>query len=515
MHDEEFQVRKQQLDQGWLGALDQEGLVLDETVLVRTPRTRNVSLFRCQGMGLQEGQRVVVETERGTTEGVVLESPANRWVQIKVVRRVVRPLDRPPEGWQAQRYIEREKLARSSCHELLKRMKLDMKLVDVEHVWWENRTVFYFVAEGRVDFRDMVKELSRNLRCRIEMRQVGPRDETKMLQGYGRCGREHCCSNYLTEFHSVRTKMAKEQGIVVNQDKITGHCRKLLCCLAYERETYAALREEMPAVGSRVETPDGKGKVIELHVIRGGVKVLLEDGNGFREFPRDKVRSLDAAAVAAQASARGDIGPEDAALQELEDNGAPPGNAVIVEGDASNEVADGRPQAEADRLHRGNPFRNSRGRGPQQAGERGDSRHGDRHDTRQPGRGDSRTGDRPQSRPGDRGDRRPEHRSERMRPPATPDRPDQPVDASGPQAPGMAAEGAEVHSAGERTGRRRRRRRRGGGGEGGQHQGGSGPAQGQMEGDRSADGGWAGGPDDDGPGVGSSGDPGKDPSESA
>ncbi|MBM4354786.1 MAG: hypothetical protein FJ109_13525 [Deltaproteobacteria bacterium] len=501
MHDEEFQVRKQQLDQGWAGALDQEGMSLEEAVLVRAIRSRRVSLYRCGGMELGPGQRVVVETERGTTEGLVLERPTTRWVQLTVVRRVVRPLDRPPEGWQAQRYQERENQAKVSCRGLMARLRLDMKLVEVEYVWWENRTVFYFVAEGRVDFRDMVKELSRNLRCRIEMRQVGPRDETKMLQGYGRCGREHCCSAYLSEFHSVRTKMAKEQGIVVNQDKITGHCRKLLCCLAYERDTYSALRQEMPAMGSRVETPDGKGKIVELHVIRGGIKVLLDDGGGAKEFPRDKVRPLDGFGGGdGQVPGALDGGGDDAALRELEDDGSRPREVVVVEDEGRYDGAHDRQGGPEDRRHhdrttRGPQDRGRRGRGPH---ERGEHRPSDRSDSGGDDRRDRRGGNGRGSRPHERGERRP---------------PD--LQGSGPEAPsdhppdwqeeptGAAPEehatllpavtaGEGAGQVPERTGRRRRRRRRGGGGGQGQH----GPDAPPKPNQGNDDGGWDGGPEE-------------------
>ena len=480
MHDEEFQVRRQGLDQEWLTSMEQEGMTLEDAVLVRTVRTRKVLLYRCEGMALEPGHKVVVETERGTTEGVVMEAPARRWVQVKTVRRVVRPIDRPPEGWQAQRYQEREKQARSACIELLTRLKLDMKLVDVELVWWENRTVFYFVAEGRVDFRDMVKELSRNLRCRIEMRQVGPRDETKMLRGYGRCGREHCCSNYLSEFHSVRTKMAKEQGIVVNQDKITGHCRKLLCCLAYERDTYAALREEMLPVGSRVETPDGKGKIVELHVIRGGIKVLLDDGGGFREFPKDKVRLLDSDGMPVGPMPGAVDGSEDGALGDLEDDGNQPREIVVVEdGDAGCGEPGSRPAAaggpEGDRGgDRGRP----RDRGEQRHGERRDGRPGDRGEPGRDGRSDVGGAGRPEVGGGERRSPALGELLNRLKgdggsgqAPSSGDLGseveiegallDSPVDGSDHGQPPEGGEGPGVGQ--ERTGRRRRRRRRGGG----------------------------------------------------
>lgn len=286
MPDREFRRFKHRLDQTFFERFERGGKQFFNMVQVRSDRTRKVAwYYHDDELPVGPDLAVVVETERGTGQGVVLSATEKRLVSPKGARKVLRRLDDPQNRWQQSRSDERQQRARTVCEQLAAQMRLQMKIVDVEFVPWENRSVFFFASDGRIDFRDLVKELSRNLRCRIEMRQIGPRDETKMVGGLGRCGREHCCSTHLTEFRSVRTKMAKEQGLVVNQEKITGNCRKLLCCLGYERETYAALREDMPRVGSMVQTPDGLGRVAELHIMRQAVKIRLSEGNAPREYP--------------------------------------------------------------------------------------------------------------------------------------------------------------------------------------------------------------------------------------
>lgn len=277
--------------------MDSEPLESGRTILnlvqIRIDRTRKVGWHIVEGIPLSPGNQVVVETERGTAGGEVLSVASKRWVSKKRHRRVLRLQEQMPRRRYQERFDQREGEAQKTCSDLVKHLRLNMKVVDVEYVHWENRTIFYFVSEGRVDFRELVKELSRNLRCRIEMRQIGPRDETKMLGGLGRCGREHCCATFLTEFQSVRTKMAKEQGLVVNQEKITGHCRKLLCCLAYERDTYAEMRTSLPPLGTILETADGPAKVIELLVIRQEVKTIIRGVDGFRVFSVDVLSQDD------------------------------------------------------------------------------------------------------------------------------------------------------------------------------------------------------------------------------
>jgi cell fate regulator YaaT (PSP1 superfamily) len=286
MPDREYKFCKTTMDKTWFDLEAKGKKTILRMVQVRSERTRKIAWYRhADDLHLWPGDQVVMETERGTTLGVVRSIPAKRWTVARDLQSVLRKVDKNSSSWQEARTVERQDKAASICRELAAGLKLDMKLIDVEYVPWENRTVFYFVAEGRVDFRELVKELSRSLRCRIEMRQIGPRDETKIVGGAGRCGRDHCCTSYLTEFRSVRTKMAKEQGLVVNQEKITGHCRKLLCCLAYEREVYSRLKEDMPRIGVCVKTIKGIAHVVEVHLMRQLIKVRLDEAGTVVEYP--------------------------------------------------------------------------------------------------------------------------------------------------------------------------------------------------------------------------------------
>ena len=282
MYDTEIKRWVQQCEGDSTELPDTSGKTICNVVQVKTDRTRKISLYRHEDLILRPRDRVVVETDRGSSGGTIVGFPSKRWVSTRGLKAVLRHLEEGADDYQQRRYEDREQNARSSCIQLVQQHALGMKVVDVEYVHWENRTIFYFVAEGRVDFRELVKDLSRTLRCRIEMRQIGPRDETKMLGGMGRCGRSHCCSNHLNEFRSVRTKMAKEQGLVVNQEKITGHCRKLLCCLAYEKEVYSTLKKTLPKLGSVVETKEGLGKVVELQPLRQAVRVHLKETGAYK-----------------------------------------------------------------------------------------------------------------------------------------------------------------------------------------------------------------------------------------
>ncbi len=308
MEDQEFRTTRKKIEALAAAAGDSDERKLHNLVQVKTDRTRKIGWYRHDDLQLLPGDRVVVETERGTAGGVILTHPTKKAISSRGLRNVLRLMPGASKDWQQQRTQERESNAREVCVSLVKRYHLDMKLVETEYVPWENRTIFYFTADGRIDFRELVKELSRTLRCRIEMRQIGPRDETKMLGGLGRCGREHCCSGHLREFKSVRTKMAKEQGLVVNQEKITGQCRKLLCCLAYEKEVYEMLKADMPAVGTSVLTPEGMGEVVELRILQQAVKTRLKDTAAYKVFPIDHLgEKAKAAREAAEAAARAEV----------------------------------------------------------------------------------------------------------------------------------------------------------------------------------------------------------------
>ncbi len=389
--------------------------VIASVVQVRVERTKKLCVFQHEDLTLRPGQRVVVETERGTSSAEIITWPVKRWCSARSMKFILRNLDTAQDRISRTKGQAKEEQAMRVCRDLIATFQLEMKLVGVEYVYWENRTVFFFVADGRVDFRDLVKELSRVLRCRIEMRQIGPRDETKMLGGLGRCGREFCCGTFLNEFRSVRTKMAKEQGLVVNQEKITGHCRKLLCCLAYERESYAALRSALPPLGALVDTEKGEGKVVELLVLKQSVKVQLFDkGDTYEVFPVSALKVKGGGKLNADGLSLldGDDDADDEAMRELEDDGDPSENGA--------ENAQGRERDGGQRRQGGH------GTGPQQRRQGGpDSPHG-RSDRRgqdsrpqHPGRNE------PHGKPAGRNDG-PEHRSgPKPDPDRRNDRPDQ------------------------------------------------------------------------------------------
>ncbi len=229
---------------------------------------------------LKLGDAVIVETSRGLEYGTV--SISVREVEeseivspLKEVVRVATSSDKE----QVQKNKKKEKEAFAICEEKIAAHKLDMKLVDVEYTFDANKILFYFTAEGRVDFRELVKDLASVFRTRIELRQIGIRDEAKMLGGIGICGRGLCCSTYLDGFHPVSIKMAKEQGLSLNPTKISGNCGRLMCCLKYEQNCYDEFSKIAPSVGAVVSTPYGKGIVQSTTILKGIAKVKL-DGEG-------------------------------------------------------------------------------------------------------------------------------------------------------------------------------------------------------------------------------------------
>jgi len=257
---------------------------LATVVRVRLERSRRTGTYLMGDTPVKPGDVVVVEAERGTALGKILEHHGKTWLTrsgkpFRVVRRFGEKDYRARE-----RQVWRERKLRRECVETAAARGLELKVADAEYLHWENRVIFYFISEGRVDFRDLVRDLSRKLRCRVEMRQVGPRDETRLLGGVGTCGREFCCAAHLRQFESIRIRMVKDQGLVLNPQKVSGGCGKLKCCLAYEVDVYRELRKGMPALGKMVKTPDGDGKVREVNVINRKVGVLVE-GAGYKIYP--------------------------------------------------------------------------------------------------------------------------------------------------------------------------------------------------------------------------------------
>lgn len=243
---------------------------------------------------LQQGDHVIVETARGTECGEVAKGPHDVPDSsiVKPLKTVTRMADAVDVRRMQQNRAD-EKRAFSVCEERIAKHKLDMKLVDVEYTLDRNKILFYFTADGRIDFRDLVKDLAGVFRTRIELRQIGVRDESKMLGGLGICGQPFCCSRFLRDFQPVSIKMAKEQGLSLNPAKISGSCGRLMCCLAYEQLAYEYLNRITPGVGSIVKTPEGVGAVVETNVISGTLRVRMDPpATGFKTFHKDECQYL-------------------------------------------------------------------------------------------------------------------------------------------------------------------------------------------------------------------------------
>ena len=244
---------------------------------VRFKNTGKVYYFDPGQNQLEKGSLVVVETARGIECGEVVipnKEVADSTI-VKPLKPVLRPAT-PEDKRRAKENAEKEQRAMRVCQEKIAAHKLDMKLVDVEYTFDNSKILFYFTADGRVDFRDLVKDLASVFRTRIELRQIGVRDEAKMLGGLGICGRPFCCSQFLSAFQPVSIKMAKEQGLSLNPTKISGSCGRLMCCLKYEQDAYESLLRMTPKVGALVTTKEGKGVVCDANILTGVVKVRLD-----------------------------------------------------------------------------------------------------------------------------------------------------------------------------------------------------------------------------------------------
>lgn len=242
---------------------------------------------------VKRGDHVIVETARGIEYGTVVGDPKevedDKVIQpLKPVLRVATARDTEQENANKQKEREAFKI----CLEKIKKHKLDMKLIDAEYTFDNNKVLVYFTADGRIDFRELVKDLASVFKTRIELRQIGVRDETKIMGGIGICGRTLCCHAHLSEFVPVSIKMAKEQNLSLNPTKISGMCGRLMCCLKHEEETYEYLNRKLPNVGDYVTTDDGlKGEVHSVNVLRQLVKVLIEN-NDEKEIREYKVEQL-------------------------------------------------------------------------------------------------------------------------------------------------------------------------------------------------------------------------------
>lgn len=247
---------------------------MKKVISVRFKASGKAYYFDPTGFDVKEGDYVVVETARGTECGEVVDGP--RDVPDSQVSRELKPIQRMADSVDVRRMEKNradEKAAFELCNERIAAHKLEMKLVEAEYNLDRSKILFYFTADGRVDFRELVKDLAGALHTRIELRQIGVRDESKMKGGLGICGQPFCCSRFLKDFQPVSIKMAKEQGLSLNPAKISGACGRLMCCLSYEHKAYEYLNSITPMNGSVVRTPDGEGVVIEANPVSGMLKV--------------------------------------------------------------------------------------------------------------------------------------------------------------------------------------------------------------------------------------------------
>ncbi len=248
-----------------------------EVVGIRFKEVGKVYYFDPDSMKFKKGDKAIVETARGVECGEV--AMENREVPeeeiVKPLKRIIRAATEADLKIVAENR-EKEKKAFDICEQKIRAHKLEMKLVDVEYTFDSSKILFYFTADGRVDFRELVKDLAGVFRTRIELRQIGVRDESKMIGGFGICGRPFCCSSFLGDFQPVSIKMAKEQGLSLNPTKISGTCGRLMCCLKYEQEAYEHLLRHTPKIGAIVETREGRGTVLDNNLLTGMLTIRLD-----------------------------------------------------------------------------------------------------------------------------------------------------------------------------------------------------------------------------------------------
>ncbi len=250
---------------------------MTQVVGVRFRDTGKVYFFDPNKLNINAGDQVIVETARGVECGVVAE--ANKEIEDDEIVAPLKPVIRiatDADMRVVEENKQKEKNAFDICVKKIEEHKLDMSLTNVEYTFDGSKIIFYFTAEARVDFRELVKDLAGTFHSRIELRQIGVRDESKMLGGLGICGRPFCCSTFLNDFHSVSIKMAKEQGLSLSPGKISGTCGRLMCCLKYEQNSYDYLQKITPRKGSVVDFREGRGTVVDVSLLTGRLKVRLD-----------------------------------------------------------------------------------------------------------------------------------------------------------------------------------------------------------------------------------------------
>ena len=252
---------------------------MQEVIQVRLRDAGNIHSFSANGLKFHAGDYVIVEADRGLEYGHVILEP--EMVLEKDVEKPLRKIIRKTNPWDHKQIEKNKKKAKDlmgACHKKISQHKLHMKLVQAEYSFDRSKIIFYFTSESRVDFRHLVKDLANTFRARIELKQIGVRDEARILGGFGPCGRELCCARFLNDFESVTIKMAKTQNLSLNPTKISGLCGRLMCCLSYEHDTYLSLSKGMPKVGQEIKTDKGKGRVISVNPLKRMVTIHTPEG---------------------------------------------------------------------------------------------------------------------------------------------------------------------------------------------------------------------------------------------
>ena len=257
---------------------------------IRFKKAGKIYSFDLDGNELAIGDGAIVETARGVEFGTVVVPPKR--LDDTDINTPLKKVIRKAEDNDVRQLVlnkEKEERAYQVGLEKIAAHRLPMKLVGVEQAFDGNKIIFYFVADGRIDFRELVKDLATVFRTRIELRQIGVRDEVKIIGGLGSCGRELCCSSWLSDFMSVSIRMAKDQNLSLNPAKISGICGRLMCCLKYEHECYEQAKEELPEIGRLVSTPDGDGRVFSVNIFKKSLSVELKQSKIVKEYPHDQV----------------------------------------------------------------------------------------------------------------------------------------------------------------------------------------------------------------------------------
>jgi len=264
--------------------------VLYDVVGVRFKKAGKVYYFDPNQFDISENEFVIVETVRGIEYGkvVITKKQVDENDVVLPLKKVIR-IANENDRTIVEENKHAAKEAYQVCQQKVVEHNLDMKLVDVEYTFDRNKIIFYFTADGRIDFRELVKDLAANFRTRIELRQIGVRDEAKMLGGIGPCGRMLCCSTFLGDFEPVSIKMAKDQNLSLNPAKISGLCGRLMCCLKYENDEYEAAKEQLPDLDQRIQTPHGTGRVIGLNILERLIQVELVDKERIVEYTLDEL----------------------------------------------------------------------------------------------------------------------------------------------------------------------------------------------------------------------------------